>query len=460
MPGLYNKYIKLIHSLGDLAAVTTSAVAANLLVQGEISNNSNYSYGTFLPFFLVAWLICSLLLKTYRFYRVARIMSLLIDALKAIFLYVLLLEATINIIDYFSFTRAFLLYHYLILLATVLLWRIAVTYSLRFLRRKGYNLKWVIVVGNAKTGHDLKRFFLTHPEYGYRFLGFFDDNSFDDPQVLGRISDVERYVLEKEVDEVYCCAYSIKKEQVESLMEFCDNNLVRIKFLPEPGSFSYQKLKLDFYDMLPILVARSIPLDDVINKTLKRVFDLIFSLLVIVFILSWFLPLLALIIKIDSKGPVFFGQERSGINNKKFICWKLRSMYVNTEANSLLARRGDSRITPVGSFLRKTSLDELPQFFNVFLGQMSIVGPRPHMLKANEEYALIAEKYMVRHFIKPGVTGLSQVRGYRGDTTEDYQVRGRVKLDIFYLENWSFTLDLKIIFYTIYNVFKGDKHAF
>ncbi|GAA4428270.1 hypothetical protein GCM10023188_12330 [Pontibacter saemangeumensis] len=135
-------------------------------------------------------------------------------------------------------------------------------------------------------------------------------------------------------------------------------------------------------------------------------------------------------------------------------------MYVNTEANSLLARRGDSRITPVGSFLRKTSLDELPQFFNVFLGQMSIVGPRPHMLKANEEYALIAEKYMVRHFIKPGVTGLSQVRGYRGDTTEDYQVRGRVKLDIFYLENWSFTLDLKIIFYTIYNVFKGDKHAF
>lgn len=135
-------------------------------------------------------------------------------------------------------------------------------------------------------------------------------------------------------------------------------------------------------------------------------------------------------------------------------------MYVNTEANSLLARRGDSRITPVGAFLRKTSLDELPQFFNVFLGQMSIVGPRPHMLKANEEYALIAEKYMVRHFIKPGVTGLSQVRGYRGDTTEDYQVRGRVKLDIFYLENWSFTLDLKIIFYTIYNVFRGDKHAF
>lgn len=460
MPGLYNKYIKLIHSLGDLAAVTISIVVADVLVGGATSNAATKQSPIFLLYFLFAWVVCSYLLRLYKFYRVVHIVRLLIDALKAVLLYVLLLEATFNIVEDFSFSRSFLLYHYLILLLLVLVWRLAVTYTLRYLRRKGFNIKWIIIVGNANTGHELKKFFNNHPEYGYRFLGFFDDHTPGDPEVLGRVSDLEPFVRKHGVDEIYCCAFSIQKEQIMSLMEFCDNNLVRIKFLPEPGSFTYQKLKLDFYDMLPILVARSIPLDDAINKVLKRAFDIVFSLLVIIFILSWLLPILAVIIKIDSRGPAFFGQERSGINNKTFQCWKLRSMYVNTEANSKLARRGDARITPVGAFLRKTSLDELPQFFNVLIGQMSIVGPRPHMLKADQEYALIAEKYMVRHFIKPGVTGLSQVRGYRGDTTADYQVRGRVKLDIFYLENWSFLLDLKIIFFTLYNVFRGDKHAF
>lgn len=460
MPGLYNKYIKLTHSLGDLAALSISNVAAYVLVNGGISGFLSAGHPMFLLYSVLAWIICNLLLGTYKYYRVGRRLWIIFDAFKVFLLYVLLIEATLNIVDHLAFPRPFLLFHYLFLSLIVLSWRIAVTHIIKFLRKRGYNSRKVIIVGYSKTGKELRDFFYNHPEYGYRFEGFFDDNATEERQVIGRIEDVERYVLKHEVNEVYCAAFALKKEQIVSLMQFSDNNLVRMKFLPEPGSFSYQKLKIDFSDLLPILVARSIPLDDGINKFLKRAFDLVFSLLVIIFILSWLLPLLAIIIKLDSKGPVFFGQERSGINNKVFRCWKLRSMYTNTEANSKLARRGDARITPVGAFLRKTSLDELPQFFNVLMGQMSIVGPRPHMLKADEEYALIAEKYMVRHFIKPGVTGLSQVRGYRGDTTADYQVRGRVKLDIFYLENWSFLLDLKIIFYTIYNAIRGDKAAF
>jgi Undecaprenyl-phosphate glucose phosphotransferase len=460
VPGLYNRYIKLIHSLGDLAAVTISTAAANVIYHGGVSNFLSQDIYLSLPYSLLAWIICTVLLGTYRYYRVARISWIIVDALKAVLLYIILLEATFNLVESVSLPRALLLYHYLILVAFVLLLRVAITYIIRHFRLKGYNSRTVIIVGNDKTGQELKNFFYSHPEYGYRFVGFFDDNTPDDPHVIGKVKDVEPFVRKHGIDEIYCCPFSIQKKQVISLMEFSDKNLVRLKFLPEPGTFTYQKLKIDFYDMLPILVARSIPLDDAINKILKRSFDLFFSLTVIILILSWLLPILAILIKLDSKGPVFFGQERSGINNKTFRCWKLRSMYVNTEANSLLARRGDSRITPVGAFLRKTSLDEFPQFFNVLMGQMSIVGPRPHMLKADQEYALIAEKYMVRHFIKPGVTGLSQVRGYRGDTTEDYQVRGRVRLDIFYLENWTFLLDLKIIFYTLYNVFRGDKHAF
>lgn len=460
MPGLYNKYIKLFHSFGDLAAIIISIVAASFLAKENITDFITTEYSVFLLYALFAWLACTLILGTYKYYRVARTLWVLFDALKAVLFYIILLEATLNIVNYISFHRSFLLYHYLIFVFLVLVVRLTITYTVRYMRRKGYNSKRVIIVGKAKTGEELKNFFYNHPEYGYRFMGFFDDNDLESTQVKGSVSEVEEFALQHSINEIYCCPFSIKKEQIVSLMDFADNNLIRIKFLPEPGSFTYQRLKIDFYDMLPILVARSIPLDDAINKALKRAFDIIFSSLVIIFILSWLLPLLAIIIKLDSKGPIFFSQERSGIKYQTFRCWKLRSMYVNSEANSQLARRGDSRITPVGAFLRKTSLDELPQFFNVLMGQMSVVGPRPHMLKVNQEYAMVAEKYMVRHFVKPGVTGLSQVRGYRGDTTENYQVRGRVKLDIFYLERWSFFLDLKIIFFTVYNAFRGDEHAF
>jgi Undecaprenyl-phosphate glucose phosphotransferase len=430
------------------------------MVYDHISTFSSTRFLELLLYFLLAWFICTNLLGTYKFYRVTRLDKVVISALKVIILYILLVEATLNIFDANTVPRSLLLYHYAILAAMIVCYRFVVISALRYYRRKGYNNRRVIIVGNGKAGQELKRFFNQRPEHGYRFMGFFDDNSPGDSKVVGKVADVEKFVLEHEIDEIYCCPFELHRDQVIRLMNFVDDNLIRMKFLPEPGVFPYTKLKIDFYDMLPVLIFRSIPLDETFNKVVKRAFDIAFSSIVIIFLLSWLIPLLAIIIKIDSRGPIFFGQERSGINYKTFRCWKLRSMYVNNEANSQLARRGDSRITPIGAFLRKTSLDELPQFFNVFLGHMSIVGPRPHMLKVNEEYALVAEKYMVRHFIKPGITGLSQVRGYRGDTSSDYQIRGRVKLDIFYLENWSFFLDLKIIFYTVYNMVRGEDNAF
>jgi putative colanic acid biosysnthesis UDP-glucose lipid carrier transferase len=233
-----------------------------------------------------------------------------------------------------------------------------------------------------------------------------------------------------------------------------------MKFLPEPGELPYRQMKVDFYDVLPVLIFRSIPLDDVVNKVIKRTFDIVFSLAVIILILSWLIPILGILIKLNSKGPVFFKQYRTGLDNKKFKCWKLRTMTVNGESDSKQAKRGDARITSIGAFLRRTSLDELPQFFNVLRGNMSVVGPRPHMLQHTEQYSRIVNKFMVRHFIKPGITGLSQVRGFRGETTEVHQMRGRIKLDIFYLEHWSFFLDIKIIFHTVINIFRGEDNAF
>lgn len=459
MPGLYSKYIKLIHSLGDLIAIVVSIAAACFLARKAIVP-ATPSILLFLLCSLIGWLICTSLLDTYKFYRVTRRLKVLVTALKAIILYIILVEAGLNILNIQSVPRQILIYHYIILAGLIMFWRLAVSTALRLYRIKGYNYRKVVIVGYSKVALELELFFKNHPEYGYRFLGFFDDKATHAQALAGKVADVEGFVLNNEVDEIYCCPFDLEKGQLTRLLEFVDNNLVRIKFLPEPGSFPYKKLKVDFYDMLPVLMLRSIPLDDAINKVAKRTFDIIFSILVIVFILSWLLPILAILIKLDSKGPVFFKQERSGIDNHIFRCWKLRTMYANTEADTQQARRGDTRITPLGAFLRKTSLDELPQFFNVLFGQMSVVGPRPHMLRHTQEYALIVDKFMVRHFIKPGITGLSQVRGLRGDTSEVYQMKARVRIDIFYLENWTFLLDLKIVFYTIYNIFCGDEHAF
>ncbi|MEJ8802684.1 undecaprenyl-phosphate glucose phosphotransferase [Pontibacter sp. H249] len=460
MPSRYSKYIRLIYNLGDLTAILFSITGALYFSQ---PNNNGSNWHLFLPFafFSVAgWMICTNLLGSYEIYRISRRLYVLLSALKTVILYVILFEAGLNLTNTSVLSRETLIYHYILLALSVVTLRLTVTTSLRIYRSRGYNLRRIIIAGHNEMALEIYRFITAHPEYGYKFMGFFSDTKVINPNLKGKLNDIEQYVLDSNVNEIYCCQNEIGKKDMKRLIDFADNNLVRIKILPELDNYSFQKLRIDLYDILPILMVRTIPLDDAMNKLIKRTFDIAFSLTVIVFILSWLLPIIAIAIKLDSKGPIFFKQVRSGINNKNFNCYKLRSMYVNEQANQQLARRGDSRITPVGAFIRKTSIDELPQFFNVLFGHMSIVGPRPHMLKLNEEYAQVADKYMVRHFVKPGITGLSQVRGYRGDTSELYQIRGRVKLDIFYLENWSFILDLKIILYTVLNIFKGDEHAY
>jgi putative colanic acid biosysnthesis UDP-glucose lipid carrier transferase len=460
MPGLYSRYIKPIHALGDAVAITISVASAHWLTEGTFAGFFTQPYAIFLTYGIIAWFVCTSLLSIYSFYRVTRLLKIVVNVLKVTLLYLILIEAIINILETTLYSRSFLLHYYLILAGLVILWRIIVITSLRIYRKKGYNYRKVIIIGYTVPGKELRRFFNNHPEHGYRFLGFFDDKHVHKADVVGNIDEIEEYVMQNDVDEIYCSPFELQKHQIVRLLNLVDSYLIRLKFLPELGGLPYQKLQVDFYDTLPVLIFRSIPLDDSINKFMKRSFDIVFSAFVIVFILSWLLPILAVLIRLDSKGPILFKQERSGLDNHKFICWKLRTMYVNSEANSKQAQRSDSRITPIGAILRKTSLDELPQFFNVLTGQMSIVGPRPHMLSHTMYYSTLVDKFMVRHFIKPGITGLSQVRGFRGDTSELHQMRGRVKLDIFYLENWSFFLDLKIVFYTVYNMLRGEDNAF
>ena len=243
-------------------------------------------------------------------------------------------------------------------------------------------------------------------------------------------------------------------------MKQADRELVRFRLVADFYQFVDRPLHVEILHDLPLLYVRKEPLEDVINRIIKRTFDIAVSFLVIVFILSWMVPLLGLLIKLESKGPIIFVQLRSGKDNRPFRCYKFRSMGANNTTEATQATKNDLRVTRIGRILRKTSLDEFPQFLNVLIGNMSVVGPRPHMLKHTEEFSTLTDDYMIRQFLKPGITGWAQVNGFRGEIKELAHIKKRVEHDLWYLENWSLWLDLRIIFLTVYNAVKGEENAY
>ncbi|MCL4136200.1 UNVERIFIED_CONTAM: hypothetical protein GTU68_020889 [Idotea baltica] len=317
------------------------------------------------------------------------------------------------------------------------------------------NIRNVVVIGKSKKANQLIEVFEERKEYGYKFKRQFStrDQNFD-------IITCFRYIVNNNIDEIYCSVSELKNDELAAFINFADNNLKTLKFLPDNKNIFSKKLKFEYYDYLPILSLRDIPLHNSLSAVLKRAFDIGFSLVVIFGLLIWLGPILALLIRIESKGPVFFIQRRTGFDNREFQCFKFRSMAMNDSSDARQAGKNDMRVTKIGRFIRKTSIDELPQFYNVLFGNMSVVGPRPHMLKHTDEYANRVDKYMLRHFVKPGITGLAQVRGYRGEIEKDSDIQNRIKFDIFYVENWSFFLDLKIIVQTVINAFKGEEKAY
>jgi putative colanic acid biosynthesis UDP-glucose lipid carrier transferase len=321
----------------------------------------------------------------------------------------------------------------------------------------------VIIVGAGRIGYDLYNYFKQNPDVGYKVVGFFDDNPeniIDEKLNLGGTSNCIQYVKENKVAEIFCTLPVSDSKTIERLMLDADKNLIRFKSVPEYYDYDKKPTYIQSFGHIPIISVRTEPLENLLNRSIKRFFDIVFSLFVILFVFSWLFPILAIIIKLESKGPVFFTQLRSGRNNRSFKCYKFRSMRVNDDSDKKQATRNDRRVTKSGAFMRRTSLDELPQFFNVLRGNMSVVGPRPHMLTHTQQYSQLIDRFMVRHFLKPGITGWAQIKGLRGETKTVNDMLKRVEADVWYLENWSFLLDLKIIFLTMRNSLKGDKNAF
>ena len=327
------------------------------------------------------------------------------------------------------------------------------------------SVKDLVIVGEGPAADEIYQYCEDQTVRGYRFRGVFHDLPITGalaPRQLGGIQAAKAFAIQNRIDILYCALPATFREEITDLMEFCERNTIRFRVIPSADSFIpvVKTTDLTFHGAVPVSRLRHEPMDRKANRLLKRSFDIVFSFLVITCIFSWLFPILAIMIKLSSKGPVFFKQTRLGERKKKFTCYKFRSMRMNAEADSKQATRNDPRITKVGAFLRKSNLDEMPQFFNVLLGQMSVVGPRPHPLKLNDQFRDIIDKYMVRHFVRPGITGWAQVNGFRGETRTPELMEKRVDLDVWYLENWSFVLDLKIVVKTVTNMFQKDEMAY
>ena len=329
-------------------------------------------------------------------------------------------------------------------------------------KREGF-LSKVVIIGYNPLSKKLVDY-LEKDEANKEIVGFCENEENIDElsgyPILSSVANTMETCKKYQINEIYSTIAPEHNKDIYALMHDADQNCIRFKIVPDLGFFINKKMHVDYVEGLPVMSLRREPLEDINNIIKKRTFDVIVSLLVTVLILSWLIPIVGLLIWLESKGPIFFAQPRSGKNNKDFMCLKFRSMKMNDAANTKQATRDDDRITRIGRFLRRTSLDEFPQFINVLTGDMSIVGPRPHMLKHTEEYSNLIEEYMVRQFLKPGITGWAQVNGYRGETTNVWQMKKRVEHDLWYLENWSLLLDMRIVFKTFANTVKGEENAF
>ncbi len=445
--GRYSAYIRPFSYVLDLAIINLFAV----LLLSEVV----YSH-YFAVFISLSWIIIALNIGFYEVYRFTKVVAIGNRVVKQFVLFTIVCFAFLGLYIKDSAVRETLEYT-LISLFVISCAKLFIYYFLRKYRTiYGGNFRKVVILGSPKRVDQLASFFDDNPDYGYQLVKTFSTES--DKKL--NIEACYTFVKQEEIDEIYCSLFDLTDTQVNDIIDFADNNLKILKFIPDNKDFFARNLKLDYYGYIPILSLRSIPLDDIINQWIKRTFDIIFSLAIIVLVLSWLIPILAFFIKRESKGPVFFMQMRNGLNYKEFNCYKFRSMTINAIADIEQVSKNDPRITNIGRFMRKTSIDELPQFINVFFGEMSVVGPRPHMVSHTEMYARKIDKFMVRHFIKPGITGLAQTNGFRGEVENDQDIIYRVKYDIFYMENWSLLLDLKIIFMTLVNAVKGEEKAY
>jgi putative colanic acid biosynthesis UDP-glucose lipid carrier transferase len=446
-----------LFALAEMVLLCLTIMASHLLIGTSSVFNEVY-YPSYV-ISAVSWLFLLLYTRDFKIGRNTEYSVTFNKSLR----FVSFLIAIIAVLLLFTFSqeisKLYIATFFALLLFMVPAERVMIHFTLNKYRQHGGNFKRAVIIGYDDLGISLFNALNNNPYYGIKCQGFFDDNQpANIDKVLGTTSEFLEYDMDN-VDFIYV-SEKIDKSILNEILWYADLAYKKVKLLPAFKPEHTRTYAFKVIDNVSIIDINALPLDSLFNRFLKRSFDVAFSLMVTVLILSWLYPLIALIIKLESRGPVLFKQLRNGKNNHPFVCYKFRTMIENDEADSKWATKNDPRVTRFGSFLRKTSLDELPQFLNVLNGEMAIVGPRPLPIKLNEQYRHRVENFLQRHTYKPGITGLAQAMGYRGEIVEFYHIKNRVKLDRFYFQNWSFVFDLKIIAKTVWVLFKGQENAY
>jgi len=418
---------------------------------------------SFFVIFSLVWVIAGFLNEIYRINKFSLIRSISISLFGTLLVHFCLLSIILYTTNSYPLNVQFLPFVYLFTASFFIASRIVYKLTWKYFEFSGFDQRSVIIIGATRSGRALYNFFVDHDFSKYNFKGFFDDNA--DPLIVskdlirGKVQDVTDFCLKNNIDEIYFALPPGNDALLKEISKFADDNFIYLRITPDLGEAVTDKYNVFMLDSIPVITTRKEPLGVALNAGLKRLFDIVFSLLVILLIFPIIVPIVAIAIRLDSAGPIIFKQLRQGKKNKLFECYKFRTMYANN-ASERQATKDDPRVTRVGRFLRKSNLDELPQFVNVLMGNMSVVGPRPHISAQQEQYAKTIEKYKVRHFVTPGITGYAQVNGFRGETKEIGLMEKRVEYDVNYMENWSLSLDIKIIFLTVWNMISGEKSAY
>tara|TARA_B100000809_G_scaffold225176_1_gene235948 strand:- start:2971 stop:4362 length:1392 start_codon:yes stop_codon:yes gene_type:complete len=458
-----SKFVPLLSAFVDLLLMILSFIVARYYAFEGIAPEGDF-YIIAGAGCLILWIIIAVRLELYELPRILFIDKVLSKNVFAIVAYTFLSGGLIFFITDYKFSRFFFGITIVIFMTFILCWRIVSIFLLKRYRRSGFNYRKIVLIGYNENLENLIEKVYLNPNYGFKIEGLFADevgHKKINKYYKGNLSQVFEFLEANTLDEIVVSLDYKDRKLINKLLKYADNNMLRARVIPEFSEYLYRSFTIDYTENIPILQMRREPLQSLTNRIFKRAFDFVASLFSIVFIFSWLFPIIALIIKFTSKGPVFFVQERTGKDGASFKCFKFRSMVVNEKSDELQATKNDARVTPFGTFIRRTSIDELPQIVNVLFNQMSLVGPRPHMLKHTDEYRLLVDKFMVRHFAKPGVTGWAQTNGFRGETKTVKDMENRAEADIWYIENWSFLLDLKIVFNTMIDMFHNkDKNAF
>jgi len=444
-------FFRALVTIGDVTLLNFSIwLAISIAGSGLQSSSSIYLF----IFSNLTWLFLIAVARPYSFARNWDTPETLRNQLIFILTHLLVVASLIFFYGK-NYSLVQVMFIYLIFAPAFFLWKLFALYAKRVLSDPRDYIKKVLIVGPKALEKDIQKFFTANSDWRYHFVGLIDLNIDHQPIEL-----VHRFCEEHEVHEILVYHTEYQASHLQALIDFGLNSMITIKLMTDIRPKMGNSEDVRHFNQTPFVDVAAISLDDRRNRIYKRAFDLFFTSGILIFVLSWLVPLIALLIKLDSRGPVFFIQKRNGRKNMPFMCLKFRTMVVNNEADTKQATANDSRITRVGRFLRKSSLDEFPQFFNVLKGDMSLIGPRPHPIKLNSDFAPKIKKLRSRHYVKPGITGLAQAMGYRGETGQLSDMKNRVTLDRFYIENWSFALDLKIIYMTIVSLLRGSEKAY